>query len=117
MKRVLLKFLPTIVIQFVLLLVFQKVSGTDDSNVTSISIQKFGVLPGNSAEVNRTNLQKAIDWASVRGAALFVEPAEDPYEIASGLILKKNVSLIGVHGPLPRGTRHPEKQQPVGSVF
>ena len=31
--------------------------------------------------------------------------------------LKKNVSLIGVHGPTPRGTTHPGKKQPVGSVF
>jgi hypothetical protein len=34
-----------------------------------------------------------------------------------GIILKKNVSLIGVHGPTPRGTRHPSKKQAVGSVF
>jgi hypothetical protein len=28
-----------------------------------------------------------------------------------------NVSIIGVHGPVGRGTKHPSKQQPVGSVF
>lgn len=83
----------------------------------SRSIRSFGVLPENTAEVNKTNLQKAIDWAVTSGAALFVEPTEKPYEVASGIILKKNVSLIGVNGPVPRGTRNPELQQPVGSVF
>ena len=34
-----------------------------------------------------------------------------------GIILKRNVSLIGVHDPTPRGTRHPGKKQAVGSVF
>jgi len=100
-----------------MIFIYQAASGIEASNETTISIQKFGVLPENSAEVNRVNLQKAIDWASPRGAALFVEPVENPYEVASGIILKKNVSLVGVHGPVPRGTRHPTKQQPVGSVF
>ena len=81
------------------------------------SIQEFGVLPANSAAVNKNNLQKAIDWAHPRGAALFVELSEKPYYIDGGIILKANVSLIGVHGPVGRGTRHPEKVQPVGSVF
>jgi hypothetical protein len=81
------------------------------------SIQKFNVKPWNSAAVNKTNLQKAIDWASASGAALFVEPSDEPYFIDGGIILKKNVSLIGVHGPTPRGTTHPAKKQPVGSVF
>jgi len=35
-----------------------------------ISIQDFDVKPGNSAAVNKVNLQKAIDWASAQGAAL-----------------------------------------------
>ncbi len=83
----------------------------------STSIQKFDVKPGNPAALNRTNLQKAIDWASANGSALYVEPSETPYAIAGGIILKKNVSLIGVHGPTPRGTAHPGKKQPVGSVF
>ena len=81
------------------------------------SIQQFGVKPGNSAQLNKTNLQKAIDWAFEKGAALFVEPSDEPYAVDGGLILKKNVSLIGVHGPTPRGTVHPTKKQPVGSVF
>ncbi len=82
-----------------------------------VSIQRFGVKPGNSARENKVNLQKAIDWASEKGAALFVEPSDEPYAVDGGLILKKNVSLIGVHGPTPRGTAHPTKKQPVGSVF
>lgn len=81
------------------------------------SIQAFDVKPDHSPAQNKVNLQKAIDWASQRGEALFVEPSDEPYPIDGGLILKKNVSLIGVHGPTPRGTRHPTKKQPVGSVF
>jgi hypothetical protein len=81
------------------------------------SIQKFEVRPENSPAVNKVNLQKAIDWASTSGAALLVEPSEEPYPVDGGIILKKNVSLIGVHGPTPRGTTHPDKKQPVGSVF
>lgn len=81
------------------------------------SIQDFDVKPGNSAAVNKVNLQKAIDWASAEGAALFVEPSDEPYFIEGGIILKKNVSLIGVHGPTHRGTVHATKKQPVGSVF
>ena len=82
-----------------------------------ISIQKFDVKPGNSPAVNKENLQKAIDWASASGSALFVEPVSEPYPVDGGIILRKNVSLIGVHGPTHRGTVHPEKKQPVGSVF
>ncbi len=74
------------------------------------SIQNFNVKPENSAAVNKVNLQKAIDWASVRGAALFVEPSEEPYYIDGGIVLKKNVSLIGVHGPTHRGTVHQTKK-------
>ena len=67
--------------------------------------------------MNRNNLQKAIDWAASRGAALFVPPDSEPYRVSGGLILRRNVSLVGVHGPVGRGTRHPDKPQPVGSVF
>ncbi|MCK3682835.1 hypothetical protein [Maribellus sp. YY47] len=91
--------------------------GQDIVQQHSKSIRSFGVLPENTAEINKVNLQKAIDWAATNGAALFVEPSDKPYEVSGGLVLKKNVSLIGVHGPVPRSTRHPEKQQPVGSVF
>lgn len=82
-----------------------------------MSIQKFDVKPANSAAVNKINLQKAIDWASTQGAALFVEPSDEPYFVDGGIILKKNVSLVGVHGPTHRGTVHATKKQPVGSVF
>lgn len=82
-----------------------------------ISIQNFNVKPENNAALNKINLQKAIDWASVSGAALFVEPSEEPYFVDGGLVLKKNVSLVGVHGPTHRGTVHSTKKQPVGSVF
>ena len=85
--------------------------------VEKTSIQEFDVKPENSPAINKINLQKAIDWATVSGAALFVEPSEEPYYIDGGIILKKNVSLIGVHGPTPRGTVHQTKKQPVGSVF
>ncbi|MBT1698133.1 hypothetical protein KK083_14665 [Fulvivirgaceae bacterium PWU4] len=62
-------------------------------------------------------MQKAIDWASTVGAAIFIEPTDEPYPIAGGIILKKNTSLVGVNGPTPRGTIHPSKKQPVGSVI
>ncbi|MBX3256757.1 MAG: hypothetical protein KF862_21655 [Chitinophagaceae bacterium] len=81
------------------------------------SIKDFKVLPQNDPQTNTANLQKAIDWASATGAALFVEPSDEPYALASGLILKKNVSILGVHGPVPRATSHSSKKAPVGSVF
>jgi len=83
----------------------------------TISIQEFGVNPENSPALNKENLQKAIDWASDTGASLLVEPSEEPYQLDGGIILKNNVSLVGVHGPTPRGTIHAKKKQPVGSVF
>ena len=81
------------------------------------TILDFGVSATNTAAANRAALQRAIDWAAPRGAALFVDPSEEPYPMDGGLVLKRNVSLIGVHGPVGRGTRHPDKPQPVGSVF
>lgn len=110
-------------ISFLLVTVFsvaglpEKTSAQPELSNVIKSIGEFGVLPENSAETNRENLQKAIDWAAINGAALFVEPVENPYEIGGGIILKKNVSLIGVHGPVPRATKHPERKNPVGSVF
>src|ERR1700733_95260 len=77
----------------------------------TLGIQSFGVKPENSAAVNKANLQKAIDWASQTGSALFVDPTDEPYPIDGGIILKKNVSLIGVNGPTPRGTVNPSKKQ------
>ena len=81
------------------------------------NLSEFGFSPTNTAAANKTALQNAIDWASSRGAALFLKPSDEPYPVESGLTLKMNVSIIGVHGPVGRGTRHPEKRQPVGSVF
>lgn len=81
------------------------------------SICDFGVRADGDAAENREHLQAAIDWAAPRGAALFVPPSDTPYPMAGGLILRRNVSLVGVHGPVGRGTRHPDKPQPVGSVF
>ncbi len=99
----------------ILLFVVLWVSGVHAAELKSI--REFGVKPENSAAVNKVNLQKAIDWATTSGAALYVEPTGEPYPIDGGIILKRNVSLIGVNGPTPRGTVHPEKKQPVGSVF
>ena len=83
----------------------------------SKSIRDFGVSPENDAVQNKINLQKAIDWASSSGAALLVDASEEPYPVDVGIILRNNVSLIGVHGPTPRGTIHSSRKQPVGSVF
>lgn len=80
------------------------------------SIHEFDVLPSNLPATNRKNLQKAIDWASDMGAALYVDPVEGGYPVESGLILKKNVSLLGVHGPTGRGTVN-SKGRPTGSLF
>ena len=77
----------------------------------------FGLSPERTAEENRDALQAAIDWASPRGAALWIEPSEEPYPLASGLRLRRNVSLLGAHGPVGRGTRGSAKAQPVGSAF
>src|SRR5450759_894441 len=117
MKSKLFIDVQRIILTASLIFVFQMSCGQEVKDCPIVSIQKFGVLPENTAEANRVNLQKAIEWASLSGAALFVEPVENPYEVASGIILKKNVSLVGVHGPVPRGTRHQDKPQPVGSVF
>lgn len=87
----------------------------DGREITLYSIQDFGVLPTNTGRENSKNLQEAIDWASSRGAALYVEPVEGGYPLLSGLTLKKNVSLIGVHGPTGRGTVY--NNAPTGSVF
>ncbi len=99
------------------LLVIFDANGQEGEKSLFRSIRSFGVLPENSGNINKINLQKAIDWAASSGAALFVGPTDKPYEVAGGIILKKNVSLIGVNGPVPRATRHPSKLRPVGSVF
>ena len=81
------------------------------------SIKEYGVSPTNSPEQNRANLQRAIDAASASGAALYVEPVVGGYPVAAGIVLRQNVSLIGAHGPVGRGTKEPERQAPVGSLF
>jgi hypothetical protein len=81
------------------------------------NLRDFGFNATNSAAGNKAAMQTAIDWASQRGAALFVEPSDEPYPVAGGVVLRQNVSLVGVHGPTGRGTRHPDKPQPVGSVL
>lgn len=81
------------------------------------NIQDFGVKPSNSPELNTINLQKAIDGLSAKGGTLYIEPTEEPYHLNGGIILKRNVSLVGANAATPRGTKHPTKPQPVGSVF
>jgi hypothetical protein len=83
MKKLEIKTYQTIILIFTLSFAFQNVNAMQDTYTFPVSIQKFGVLPGNKAELNRDNLQKAIDWASSRGSALYVEPVSDPYETAS----------------------------------
>ena len=80
-------------------------------------IQDFNVKTSNSTALNKINLQKSIDWASLKGASLWLEPSEVPYHINGSIILRNNVSLIAVHEPTSWGTKHPTKNQPVGSVF
>lgn len=81
------------------------------------SILKLGVKPTNSPEVNKINLQKAIDKMTIYGGTIYVDPSEKPYPVSGGIILRKNVSLIGANAATPRGTCHPSRHQPVGSVF
>lgn len=93
------------------------VFGNSDTPQVMKSIRDFGVAPEKSAEENRDLLQEAINWATKSGAALWIEPTDEPYPMAGGLLLRMNVSLVGAHGPVGRGTKHPTKAQPVGSVF
>ena len=93
------------------------VTPTTDISGQMVSIQAFDVLPENSAAKNKINLQKAIDACASAGAALYVTPAEDGYKVDAGLVLKKNVSLIGAHGPTGRGTCNNKGDGPTGSLF
>lgn len=81
------------------------------------SIRSFGVHAAAGAQANKRALQKALDWASSCGGAVLVDPTEDPYPMDGGLRLRKNASLIGFDAARPRACRHPQKVQPVGSVF
>ena len=104
-------------VMFALMLIVNGTFGQNTDQTLGRSIRSFGVLPTNPADLNARNLQKAIDWASPLGAALFVDPTDESYPVSGGIILKKNVSLIGANAAAPRGTSHPTKHQPVGSVF
>jgi len=81
------------------------------------SICDFGVRPNGSPEANRQCLQDGIDWATECGGSLWVAPSDTPWPVAAGLRLRANASLVGAHGPVGRGTRHPRAPRPVGSVF
>lgn len=83
-----------------------------------VSIQKYGVKPDKSPSENTLLLQKAIDQLSEQGGAIYVEPVKGGYPLKSGIVLKKNVTIKGVHGPTGRGTviSNSEKK-PTGSLF
>ena len=82
-----------------------------------VSVQQVGVLPGNTAEENRQHLQTAIDKMSPLGGVLYVEPAQGGYPMQGGIVLKRNVTLLGAHGPTGRGTALPDRSGPTGSLF
>lgn len=82
-----------------------------------VSVQTVGVLPENTAEVNRQHLQAAIDEMSPRGGVLYVEPTQGGYPMQGGIILRRNVTLLGAHGPTGRGTALPDRSGPTGSLF
>jgi hypothetical protein len=81
------------------------------------SLREFGVASDKPPAENRAAMQAAIDWASGCGGVVWVEPTDEPYPMASGLVLKRNASIVGAQGPVGRGTKHATKPQPVGSVF
>ena len=82
-----------------------------------LSVQAVGVLPSNTAEENTRHLQEAIDKMSPLGGVLYVEPAEGGYPMQGGLVLRRNVTLLGAHGPTGRGTALPDRSGPTGSLF
>ena len=54
---------------------------------------------------------------SALGGVLYVEPAEGGYPMQGGIILRRNVTLLGAHGPTGRGTALPDRSGPTGSLF
>ena len=82
-----------------------------------ISVQSVGVLPQNTAEENRRHLQAAIDRMSPLGGVLYVEPVQGGYPMQGGIVLRRNVTLQGGHGPTGRGTALPDRSGPTGSLF
>lgn len=81
------------------------------------SLREFGVASDKLPTENKQAMQAAIDWASSCGGVVWVESTDEPYPMASGLVLKRNASIVGAQGPVGRGTKHATKPQPVGSVF
>ena len=81
------------------------------------SLQDVGVLPTNTPSENRKALQRAIDEMSERGGVLYVEPTEGGYPMEGGLVLRRNVSLVGPLGPTGRGTATIDRSRPTGSLF
>jgi hypothetical protein len=77
----------------------------------------FGLKSSNTPARNKTALQSAIDWAAEIGGTVLIEPTDEPCAVESGLQLRMNASLAGLSTTVPRGTRHPSKPQPVGSVL
>ena len=102
--------------QFLLSIFFVLISITGQAQGW-LSVQAVGVSPTNSAEVNRQHLQAAIDKMSPLGGVLFVEPVEGGYPMEGGLVLKRNVTLLGGQGPTGRGTALPDRSGPTGSLF
>lgn len=84
-------------------------------NDSTINVQRFGVLPTNTSADNKTNLQKAIDWASSSGAALYLPPSKDGYPMDGGLYLRKNVTIFGAQ--CSSGNINSSGDAPAGSVF
>ena len=101
---------------FTLLITLFAVTATADAQGW-ISVQEVGVLPTNTAEENRKNLQEAINKMSPLGGVLYVEPVKGGYPIQGGIILRRNVTLQGAHGPTGRGTALPDRSGPTGSLF
>lgn len=83
----------------------------------STSFAQLGISPSGSPQRNAQLLQRAIDSLSALGGSIFVDPVADGYPLDGGLVLRRNVSLIGVHGPTGRGTSGANRQSPVGSLF
>ena len=82
-----------------------------------VSVKSVGVLPNNTPQENRKNLQAAIDMMSPLGGVLYLEPTEGGYPMDGGLVLRRNVTLLGAHGPTGRGTALPDRSGPTGSLF
>ncbi|HBB91326.1 MAG: hypothetical protein A2X22_02630 [Bacteroidetes bacterium GWF2_49_14] len=59
------------------------------------NIIKIGVKATNTAQVNKALLQRAIDSLSAFGGSIYVDPTSEPYPMAGGIVLRKNVSRFG----------------------